>query len=103
MIPSTIFLDGAQTDVAGAAAYYEDKRPGLSIDFIQAVREATRQIAEAPERWPEWDDRTRRFLLDRFPYFIIYAVHNNALWVVAVAHNRRVSDYWKDRLSEIGR
>jgi toxin ParE1/3/4 len=40
---------------------------------------------------------TRKYLLRRFPYAVIYRVTDEAIEVVAVAHGRRRPGYWKTR------
>ncbi|MGQ0847085.1 MAG: type II toxin-antitoxin system RelE/ParE family toxin [Sporichthyaceae bacterium] len=34
----------------------------------------------------------------RFPYRIVYLVHDDAIRVLAVAHTRREPRYWRDRV-----
>ncbi len=40
---------------------------------------------------------TRRFLLRRFPFFVVYRVFSQRVEVVAVAHARRKPHYWLQR------
>ncbi len=42
---------------------------------------------------------TRRILLKRFPYAVIYLPLHNKIVVIAVMHQRRRPDYWKTRIS----
>ena len=89
----------AEQELAEAAAYYEQQSLGLGNDFLQEVLSGMRLIAEAPERYPKHGKRTRRFLVNRFPYFIIFTIHENRPTVVAVAHCRREPNYWRKRIS----
>jgi hypothetical protein len=41
---------------------------------------------------------TRRCLLRRFPYGLIYALDQDDILILAVAHTRREPGYWRDRL-----
>ena len=43
------------------------------------------------------DHNTRRLLVSRFPYQIIYRVRPRKIVVVALAHVKRRPGYWKDR------
>ena len=40
---------------------------------------------------------TRKFLLRRFPYGVVYRITKSAIQVIAVAHGRRRPGYWKSR------
>jgi hypothetical protein len=42
----------------------------------------------------------RRAPLERFPYRLIYAVGEDELFVLAIAHERRRPGYWGDRLAD---
>ena len=39
-----------------------------------------------------------RTSVSRFPYSVIYGIHGDALWVVAVAHHSRREGYWRGRV-----
>jgi hypothetical protein len=43
----------------------------------------------------------RRVNLRTFPYYIAYIVHENTLWILAVAHSHRKPEYWIERKQEI--
>lgn len=60
------------------------------------VDHAIDRILEGPERYPAVDD-TRRYLLRRFPYSVIYRIGDQGIEIVAVAHGRRRPDYWRHR------
>lgn len=62
----------AEAELWNAVDYYEDKVPGLGLDFEKNIRISLSTIREAPKRWPESRDGVRRILLERFPFAIIY-------------------------------
>ena len=39
-------------ELEAAAAWYDDRRPGLGFELVQAVRATVESILDAPERWP---------------------------------------------------
>ncbi len=83
---------------AGAAReWYEARNPATARAFIVELDHAVDQIAEFPDRWPAYLVKTRRFVLRRFPFSMIYRRSVNGLEVVAVAHARRRPGYWKAR------
>jgi plasmid stabilization system protein ParE len=62
------------------------------------VSDVIREIAQTPQRWPKYLHGTRRFVLHRFPFSIIYLDDPDVLVIIAVAHSKRKPGYWKRRL-----
>jgi plasmid stabilization system protein ParE len=89
---------GAAGDVKQAVAWYQKHSPKAALDFIEELQRAVETIRQAPGRWPIGANATRRFLLWRFPFSVIYSEHNSAITVWAVAHASRRPDYWLKRL-----
>jgi plasmid stabilization system protein ParE len=58
---------------------------------------AVQAISLSPERGPQVEEHTRRYLLRRFPYAVIYRAQAERVLVVAVAHMRRRPGYWRGR------
>lgn len=52
MSKSLRFDDEAVDELEAAAQWYEERREGLSIEFLAAVRGALRYITERPRAWP---------------------------------------------------
>lgn len=55
------------------------------------------RIEEAPRQWPPCLAKTRRYLLRRFPFFVVFRETNDRLQIPAVAHARRRPGYWMGR------
>jgi plasmid stabilization system protein ParE len=91
------FHPDAQSELDAAIAYYEERSPGLGIDLRKLAESATRKIQAHPLRWSPHDQNTRRFLIRRFPYSLIYFEMADQLWIVAVAHHKRRPGYWRNR------
>jgi toxin ParE1/3/4 len=62
------------------------------------VSTAIRTIVDAPLRWPAYLYGTRRFVLQRFPFSIVYLDDPDLVTIIAVAHAKRKPGYWKERL-----
>ncbi|MDZ7960938.1 MAG: type II toxin-antitoxin system RelE/ParE family toxin [Aulosira sp. DedQUE10] len=43
----------------------------------------------------------RRYVIKSFPYLIFYTELEEVIWVIAIAHNKRKPNYWKQRNIEI--
>lgn len=91
------FLEPARDEFLGAADFYEDQAAGLGADFAAEVEHANATIAQTPHLGTPYIDTTRRLLLDRFPYNIVYSIEPDTVVIIAVAHQRRKPGYWKDR------
>jgi hypothetical protein len=96
------FHPAAAAEVLEAARFYEMRSPGLGADLLTEVERALGQIAASPEASPRVGRRTRRKLLWRFPYSLLFAADQDRLRVVALAHHKRRPFYWMKRLAEEG-
>ncbi len=90
-------LHEAEIELWEAVAYYEEKSPGLGLDFETEIERSVETIAEHPEHWPLRADGTRRYLTHRFPYLVIYAYEQDHVWVLAIAHCKRRPADWRSR------
>jgi plasmid stabilization system protein ParE len=89
----------ASLELAEAVRWYELKRPGLGGELLDEVARAIDRLALNPDAGnPTSADRnTRRLLVSRFPYQIVYRIHPGEIVVVALAHLKRRPGYWKHR------
>ena len=92
------FHPAALAELELAKAWYDAQRPGLGGSFFHEITAAVSRIRETPNAWPEYKRGTRRFLVHRFPFAVIYSQHSNSLLVVAVMHLKRRPGYWQSRL-----
>ncbi|MCX7169509.1 MAG: type II toxin-antitoxin system RelE/ParE family toxin [Proteobacteria bacterium] len=92
------YLAVAQTEIADAAEYYAAVSPGLGTAFKKELRQLMRIVATMPTAWPPSGEGTRKCLMSRFPYLVIYAPLPDELLVLAVGHQHRQPGYWRERL-----
>jgi toxin ParE1/3/4 len=96
----TIAFDvAARDELREAIEYYEEQAPGLGVDFRAEVETLLVVTAEKPEIGSPFEAGTRRILLRRFPYSLIYLAEDERLIVVALMHQRRRPGYWRERIS----
>jgi plasmid stabilization system protein ParE len=81
-----------------AVAWYLERNETAAINFVAEVDRAVDLIAAFPRRWPIGLHRTRKFVLQRFPFAIVYREREGDVQVLAIAHGHRRPGYWKDRL-----
>jgi plasmid stabilization system protein ParE len=65
---------------------------------VAAIYDALEDIARWPQTWPTYLHRTRRIVLQKFPYAVIYREKMSSVQVLAIAHGHRRPGYWKGRL-----
>lgn len=89
----------AKSELTEIINYYEDIKVGLGEDFYHELFNAIIRIKEFPEAWQKISDNTRRCLLFRFPFGIIYQIIDNEIFILAVMHLNKDPNYWKNRIS----
>lgn len=92
------YHEGAIADVKSAVKWYRQRSPNAALDFIEELHRASDTVREVPDRWPLGKNNTRRFLLWRFPFSLIYSERESVITVWAVAHGSRRPEYWTRRL-----
>lgn len=83
-----------------AFSWYERQRSGLGLEFLLAFDAAVESLRRLPEGHEIVALRTRKALLRRFPYLVLYAVEVDRILVTAVFHGRRDPRRWSDRVRE---
>jgi toxin ParE1/3/4 len=91
----------AEDDLKEAYSWYEDKRTGLGYDFLLQVDAGLNSIARNPNIHQIEYKGTRKHLLKRFPYKIIYLIEKEKIIVLAVIHSMRSPVLTKRRIDSI--
>jgi len=89
----------ASEELAAAVRWYETQRPGLGVDFFDAVVEALDRIAAHPEAGATafGTINARRMLVAGFPYQVVYRLGTEDIRVIAFAHLKRRPGFWRQR------
>ena len=92
--------DPASAELAEAIRWYEQQRSGLGGELFDAISETIDLIRTHPDIGTPRTTRrpSRQLRVNRFPYYVVYRVREEDIYVVAVAHTSRRPDYWKHRL-----
>ncbi|MBF0120248.1 MAG: type II toxin-antitoxin system RelE/ParE family toxin [Desulfobacterales bacterium] len=88
----------AKEEIYEAIIWYEDKVEGLGLELMFELKQAEHRIIQEPEMWHKYESETRRYLLKRFPYAIIYMIAGKKIQIIAFAHYKRKPGYWEDRV-----
>ncbi len=87
----------AERELLEAVEFYDLERPGLGQLFLNEVEAALQHIVDYPQGAPVPLGETRKLVLDRFPYSIMYWLDESGVVVSAVAHHSRRPFYWQHR------
>lgn len=87
----------AEREIGDAYEWYRVRSALAAEVFREEVFAAIDQIAEFPGTWPADPEGNRRFVLRRFPYTVFYELDGVAVTILAVAHQHRRPDYWRNR------
>ncbi len=91
------FHPAALSEAEEAQAWYAERSLIAAASFLRELSVAVRRAAEAPRRYPSGPAATRRVVLDRYPFTVVYRPTDDGIMVIAVAHQRRRPNYWKSR------
>ncbi len=93
------FLKVAEVELDDAFEYYESVQSGLGFYFLTEVEHAQTRITKFPFSYEEIGKYSRRCLVHKFPYGIIYQYTEaqEEILIVAVSHLHRIPDYWLAR------
>jgi plasmid stabilization system protein ParE len=96
-VADIIFHPEAQEEYEKAMEWYQARSQRAATRFEAEVEALLGRVQLNPDSFPLYDDDHRFAAVRRFPYTLIYQVHSDRIFVVAVAHARRRPDYWKRR------
>lgn len=88
----------AVAEARDAREWYAERSSLAADAFMAELDVAIDRIWDSPERWAIYLHGTRRYLMKRFPYLIVYRALDDKLQVIAVAHGKRKPGYWRHRL-----
>lgn len=91
------FHPEAQFELAQAVEYYQAKELNLGLEFLEVVFKTILRIIEFPKAFPVLSTKTRKCLVDRFPFAVIYQIRKDEIFIVAITHLSRKPGYWKER------
>lgn len=83
-----------------AFRWYEQERTTLGAEFMAAIQELLEAARRLPDASPAVGAHTRRALLRRFPYLVLYVVEADVVVVTAIMHTHRDPRRWSDRVHE---
>jgi len=96
--PVFLIHPAAVAEAEKATRWYRERSARTAAQFVEEVNLAIDRIFAAPQHWPAGPHDTRKFLLHRFPFSVVYRELPATIQVLAIAHGRRRPGYWKTRI-----
>lgn len=93
------FHNLAEQEFLTSRDYYDNLVLGLGKKFVLEVEQIISRITNTPLTFPVYFKNYRKALLRKFPYFIIYKVDNNHIFILAISHQKREPKYWANRIA----
>ena len=94
------YHEEAREEFLHEVRYFTAISARLAERFDKAVQAAEALAAEFPDAGAPYKHETRRVLLKKFKFSLVYVSYENEILVLAVAPFRRRPAYWKARRSE---
>lgn len=95
-----IFHPEAKAEANGAIDWYWAQSRSAALELAKELRNAYSKLRRAPKVCPIYIHGTRRVILDRFPFSVVFREVPTGLQIVAVAHAKRRPGYWARRLKQ---
>ena len=88
----------ALAEFKAALTWYLERSETAALNFVAELDRAVDLVTKSPRRWPVGEYATRKFVLNRFPFAVIYREKDASVQVLAIAHGHRRPGYWRGRL-----
>lgn len=85
-------------EIKGSYEWYEDKLDGLGDKYLSELEDGYTAIQKFPDTWATFQHGFKRYILNRFPFSILYKSNDKEIFIIAVMHNSRKPNYWIDRI-----
>ncbi len=92
------FHPEAEAEADAAFEYYWTTGPDAAFGFDEELRNAYRSLQVRPLICPPFLHGTRRVILDRYPFSVVFRERLHDIQIVAIAHAKRRPGYWAKRL-----
>ena len=84
----------AERDIREGFLWYAERNQLIADAFRSEVFDSIDRVAESPLGKAADAQGNRRRVLHRFPYSVVYEVAESTVTILAIAHHRRLPDYW---------
>ncbi len=97
-----IYSKGAKEDIRKSIEYYEREPKGLGKMFWNIVELSAEKICLFPNASGIINKSYRRFLIEKFPYGIVYRIEKDFIFIAVVMHLKRKPFFWLHEKKYLG-
>ncbi len=91
------FFAAARAELHAETKYYAAIDPELATQFVAAIERILSMALAFPLSGTPAPDDSRKLVVKRFPYNVVYRIVNDGVMIVAIAHHAREPGYWRGR------
>ncbi len=88
----------ARVELIKTREHYRNISPDMALDFDADFEKVVKEMFAFPESFAPVGDDIRRARMSQFPYFIYYTLDPDAIFIYAIAHQRKDQMYWRHRI-----
>ena len=88
----------AQPEIDSAHDRYRTQSPQAGDRFFEELIPALDFIGDHPNMCPPYLHGTRRLILNRYPFSVVFRERLHDIQIIAIAHAKRRPGYWARRL-----
>lgn len=92
------FHPSARNELLEAIEYYNGCQDNLGIELATEVYKSIQLVMQFPQTWSPFSKNTRRCLINRFPYGLIYQEQEDEILIIAVMQLNKEPTYWHERI-----
>ena len=98
MLKQVEYHPEAKREIEESAIWYDEQSYGLGLEFLCEIKNTESHIVKNSELYPVYEAGTRRCIMHRFPFSVVYLILKEKIQIVAVSHCKRKPWYWGNRL-----
>ncbi|MDA1054528.1 MAG: type II toxin-antitoxin system RelE/ParE family toxin [Planctomycetota bacterium] len=99
--PQLEFHPVAEAEAEPAVDWYVERSVQAAEGFLDELDVALQKVSDAPDLWARYLHGTRRYLLKRYPFIVVYRGKSaDVVQIVAIAHGHRRPGYWRVRVED---
>ena len=90
-----LVTEQTRASLLAARDFYNSEMGGLGYEFVEEFVSAVSRIKAHPEAWTPLSKRTRRCLINRFPYSVIFRLikSRNEIQIIDLMHHKQKPKY----------
>ena len=92
------FHRAASAEFIEASAWYESKRLGLALEFLNEIDRCVSLASVQPLQFAAVHNDIRRVVAKRFPYSVCFRMEQHRIVILAVFHSSRDPAIWRGRV-----